>query len=227
MRQIKSFILRSGRISNAQERSYIDGKIFLIPFSDKIIDFSMYFGNDNPVTIEIGFGMGYATAEIAAANPGKNYLGIEVFKPGIGKLLWEIQQRNLSNIRIMEHDAAEVIEKMIPPASAAAFHLFFPDPWPKKRHHKRRLIQKPFAQLLASRLEEKGYIYMVSDWENYAEQALEIFYEIPELFNPHGRSFSPALSWRPKTKFEKKGMEKKHLIREIYYIKNAVGKLST
>ena len=215
-------------MSRAQEKSYKNAGDFLIPFSDSIVDFSRCFGNDNPVTVEIGFGMGKATAEIAQANPEKNYVGIEVFRAGIGKLLWEIEKRSLSNIRIIEHDAVEVIEKMIGSASVAAFHLFFPDPWPKKRHHKRRLVQKPFAELLASRLIPAGYIYMATDWENYAEAALAVLSEVPELHNPHayaaargtlGGSFAQGISWRPLTKFEKKGLDKNHSIKEIYFVK--------
>jgi tRNA (guanine-N7-)-methyltransferase len=206
-------------MSRAQEKSYEGGRGFLIPYSDRVCDFSRHFGNDHPVTVEIGFGMGRATAEIAAANPGNNYLGIEVFRAGIGKLLWEIEQRGLSNIRIIEHDAVEVLEKMVPPGSAAAFHLFFPDPWPKKRHHKRRLVQKPFAELLVSRLQNGGYLYMVSDWENYAEEALGVFSAVPDLVNPYGGGFAKGISWRPLTKFEKKGLDKNHPIREIYLLK--------
>ena len=226
MNRIKSFILRSGRISNAQKRSYTDGQQFLMPFSDTLCDFFNLFGNSNPVIVEIGFGMGKATAEIAAANPNKNYLGIEVYRAGIGKLLWEIHQCNLSNIRIIEHDAADVIEKMIPADSVAAFHLFFPDPWPKKKHHKRRLVQKSFSQLLASRLKTGGYIYFVSDWEHYADQALAVFSQIQELYNPHAGTFAPVSSWRPKTKFEEKGIKKDHKIREVYFVKTYIGKSS-
>jgi len=230
---IKSFVLRSGRMSRAQEKSYEEGERFLIPYSGETADFSRYFGNDRPITVEIGFGMGKATAEIAAANPDRNYLCIEVFKAGIGKLLWEIEQRGLSNIRIIEHDAVEVIEKMIAPVlltdvsltvpiPLAAVHIFFPDPWPKKRHHKRRLVQKSFAELLASRLGEGSYIYMVSDWENYAEEALAVFSAVPCLYNPYGGGFAEGIAWRPPTKFEQKGLAKNHPIREIYLVKRAV-----
>ena len=218
-RQIKSFVLRSGRISRAQEKYYEAGGKYIIPFTDESTDFSRYFGNDNPLTVEIGFGMGKATADIAETRAENNYLGIEVFKAGIGKLLWEIDRRSLANIRIIEHDAVAVIEKMVKPCSVAAFHLFFPDPWPKKRHHKRRLVQKPFAELLVSRIKAEGYIYMVSDWENYAEEALMMFSAIPELCNPFGGSFAEALSWRPLTNFEKKGLDKNHPIKEIYLVK--------
>jgi tRNA (guanine-N7-)-methyltransferase len=202
-------------MSKAQSHSYREGSQFMIPFSDAPTDFAHLFGNDNPLTVEIGFGMGKTTAEIAAANPGNNYLGIEVFKAGIGKLIWEIEQRGLSNIRIIEHDAVDVLEKMVAPNTAAAFHIFFPDPWPKKRHHKRRLIQKDFAELLASRLCAGAYLYMVTDWEDYAQKALEVLSAVPGLVNPHG-TFAPRMEWRGTTKFEQKGLDKNHQVRELY-----------
>jgi tRNA (guanine-N7-)-methyltransferase len=216
---IKSFVLRSGRMSRAQEKSFDSGGEYLIPYSGVFTDFSRYFGNDRRLTVEIGFGMGKATADIAEKEAENNYLGIEVFKAGVGKLLWEIEQRSLSNIRIIQHDAVEVIEKMVSPCSVSAFHIFFPDPWPKKRHHKRRLMQKPFAQLLASRLMPGAYVYMVSDWEDYADQALEVLSAVPGLENPYNGTFARGISWRPVTKFEKKGLEKNHPILEIYLVK--------
>jgi tRNA (guanine-N7-)-methyltransferase len=206
-------------MSRAQARSYRElSAPFLIPPRPSPADFVSLFGNLNPLTVEIGFGMGTATAEIAAANPGNNYLGIEVFKGGIGRLLWEIKERSLSNVRIIEGDAAEVLETMLPEESAAAFHIFFPDPWPKKRHHKRRLIQRPFTDLLASRLQRKGYIYMVTDWEDYGQWALREF-SAAGLKNPYG-GFAPRQEWRPLTKFERKGLDKNHRVREIYYLKD-------
>jgi tRNA (guanine-N7-)-methyltransferase len=209
-------------MSRAQSRAYGEGASrFIVPYNNGApLDPASIFGNEHPLTVEIGFGMGWATAEIAQANPGKNYLGIEVFKAGVGKLLWEIQNRGLSNIRIMEHDAAEVLLNSLPPESAGAFHIFFPDPWPKKRHHKRRLIQGPSARLLASRLRDRGYIYMVSDWEDYARQALEIFSSLPDLENPYS-GFAAPREWRPQTKFEKKGLDKNHRVYEIYLLKKA------
>jgi tRNA (guanine-N7-)-methyltransferase len=166
---LKSYVLRAGRGTAAQKRSYdsLSGE-WVIPYENKAISYAAIFGNNNPVIVEIGFGMGMATALIAGAYPAKNYLGIEVHRPGIGKLLREIQERALSNIRIIEHDAAEVFAHMIPPQSLEGIHLFFPDPWPKKRHHKRRLVQRPFTETLASCLKPQGYLYMVSDWEDYA-----------------------------------------------------------
>ncbi|MDR1444275.1 MAG: tRNA (guanosine(46)-N7)-methyltransferase TrmB [Treponema sp.] len=222
---MKSYVLRSGRTSTAQKRAY-DASFgrYGIPFSGVPLDYGAVFGNSNPVTIEIGFGMGIATAQIAQENPGRNYLGIEVHKPGIGRLLWEIDKRRLSNIRIVEHDAVEVLERMIRSNSIAAFHIFFPDPWPKKKHHKRRLITRPFTGLLAEKLESGAYLYMVTDSEDYARWALAEFSAVPELRNPHADSsgsggFAPSLPWRPRTKFEVKGLAKNHPIREIYFLK--------
>ncbi|MDR2110764.1 MAG: tRNA (guanosine(46)-N7)-methyltransferase TrmB, partial [Spirochaetaceae bacterium] len=183
---------------------------------DGVVDFKAFFGNEAPVTVEIGFGMGLATALIAQENPGKNYLGIEVFRPGIGRLLWEIEKRRLDNIRIIEHDAVEVFEEMIPPACLEGVHIFFPDPWPKKRHHKRRLIKRPFTDLLARRLRPSGYLYKVTDWAEYGEWALEALSVTPGLVNPYG-GFAPPQTWRPRTKFEAKGLQKNHEVRELLF----------
>ena len=177
------------------------------------------FGNGNPVIAEIGFGMGTATAVIAGENPANNYLGIEVHRPGVGRLLWEIEQRSLANIRIVEYDAAQVFEKMIPPRSLEGIHLFFPDPWPKKRHHKRRLIQRPFTETLAARLKPRGYVYMVTDWEDYAQWALIELAATNGLVNTCG-GFAEPRAWRPHTKFEQKGLAKAHQVRELFFINN-------
>ncbi|MDR0290949.1 MAG: tRNA (guanosine(46)-N7)-methyltransferase TrmB [Treponema sp.] len=216
---IKSYVLRAGRGTQAQKRAY-DSLLgqFILPFEDGIMNFARVFDNNNPVVVEIGFGMGIATATIAEENPSKNYLGIEVHRPGIGRLLWEIEQRGLSNIRIIEHDAAEVFLKMIPPESLEGLHLFFPDPWPKKRHHKRRLVQKPFTSVLANSLKPSGYLYMVTDWEDYADWALAQLCATEGLANSSD-GFSPPQDWRPRTSFEKKGLEKNHQVRELFFRK--------
>ena len=182
------------------------------------MDFQEVFGDKNEVTLEIGFGSGLATASIALENPGKNYLGVEVHRPGIGHLLWEIEKKNIANIRIIEYDAAGVFEKMIPSDSLAAIHVFFPDPWPKKRHRKRRLIQRPFTETMASRLRKGGYIYMVTDWEDYAFHALEELASCVSLENACA-NFAAPLSWRPLTSFERKGLAKNHVIRELLFNK--------
>jgi tRNA (guanine-N7-)-methyltransferase len=216
---IKSYVLRAGRMSVAQRRSYETlSPDFCVPFAEAPLDFSRTFGNENPVTVEIGFGMGVATAVIAQENPEKNYLGIEVHRPGIGRLLWEIESRGLTNIRIIEYDAVDVLGKMIGPASLGALHVFFPDPWPKKRHHKRRLIARPFTNLLAEKLCPRGYLYMVTDWADYGDWALAELSATAGLVNPHG-GFAPPQDWRPRTKFEQKGIEKNHQVRELFFVK--------
>jgi tRNA (guanine-N7-)-methyltransferase len=217
----KSYVLRSGRISCAQKRSYetlfpvfglrADGTGFL--------DSSLVFGNDNPLVVEIGFGMGTATAEIAKENPEVNYLGIEVHRPGIGRLLWNIEKLALKNIRIIEGDAADIIGNKIRDNTVSAFHIFFPDPWPKKRHHKRRLIKRPFTDLLATKLIPGAYIYMVSDWEDYGYWALQELRSTPALFNKY-ENFAEKQSWRPETEFEKKGIKKNHKVWELLFLKD-------
>jgi len=216
---LKSYVIRKGHFTDAQKKAYDSlYEIFMIPFADNMLDFPEIFGNSAGVTLEIGFGSGFATALIAQENPDKNYLGVEVHRPGIGKLLWEIEKRSLDNIRIIEYDAAAVIEKMIPANSLDAVHIFFPDPWPKKRHHKRRLIQAPFTDSLAGRLKPGGYLYMVTDWEDYAASALSSLASCPSLKNAY-EDFAAPQSWRPKTKFEQKGLAKDHKIRELFFIR--------
>jgi tRNA (guanine-N7-)-methyltransferase len=216
-RGIKSYVLRAGRVTAAQGRAYdLLSKTFSIPFCQQALDFEKIFGNANPVVAEIGFGMGIATAIIAGENPGSNYLCMEVHRPGIGRLLWEIEKRNLSNIRIVEHDAVEVFEQMLPDASLAGIHIFFPDPWPKKRHHKRRLIKRPFTETLAQKLKEGACLYMVTDWEDYGHWALAELEATAGLVNPY-QGFAPPQSWRPQTKFEQKGLAKNHQVRELFF----------
>ncbi|MCL2758853.1 MAG: tRNA (guanosine(46)-N7)-methyltransferase TrmB [Treponema sp.] len=215
---LKSYVIRAGRYTDAQKNAYdsLSGQ-FLIPYKEEYLNLNQVFGSEN-VTMEIGFGMGFTTAEIAQFNPDKNYIGVEVHRPGIGKLLWEIEKRSLSNIRIIEYDAAYVALKMIPPGSLEAIHIFFPDPWPKKRHHKRRLVQRPFTQTLANCLKPGGYLYMVTDWEDYANFALDELSATSGLHNAYN-GFAAPQEWRPGTKFEQKGLAKDHVIRELYFVK--------
>jgi tRNA (guanine-N7-)-methyltransferase len=207
-------------MSPAQKRSY-ETLFPIYGIKDEEIEKlegSSLFGNAGPLTVEIGFGMGKATAIIAEQNPGINYLGIEVHRPGIGRLLWEIENKGLKNIRIIEGDAAEILGKKIPDTSVSAFHVFFPDPWPKKRHHKRRLITRPFTDLICAKLLSGGYIYMASDWSDYADWALAELSATPGLANKFGR-FAERQSWRPQTEFERKGLLKNHEVRELYFTK--------
>ena len=218
-RTIKTFVLRAGRMTPTQQKDYqeLSGR-WCIPYSDGQLNYAQIFNNTNPVTVEIGFGMGKATAIIAADNPDKNYLGLEVHRPGVGKLLGEIRRRNLENIYIVEYDALEVLEKMIPDGSVSGFHIFFPDPWPKKKHHKRRLVQRPNTDLITKKLVPGGYLYMATDWEPYAEFALEQLEQTPGLKNKY-QGFAPHQEWRPETRFEEKGLDKNHVIRELFFLR--------
>ncbi len=216
---IRSFVLRAGRMSDAQRRSYDKlSARFVLPYRAERTDFSAAFGREAPLVVEIGFGMGTATALIAAANPGKNYLGLEVHTPGVGRLLWEIEQRGLTNIRIVEHDAVAVLRDMVADGSVDAFHIFFPDPWPKKRHHKRRLVTRPFTDLLARKLRPGGYVYMATDWADYGDWALAELSATAGLRNRY-EGFASRQDWRPETKFERKGIAKEHEVNELYFVK--------
>ncbi len=215
-RKIRSFVRRSGRMSKGQEyalKNYRD--LYCVELTDTKIDFEQLFRNRNPVVVEIGFGMGRATIELAERFPDYNFLGIEVHLPGVGKVLDEIHKRQLENLRVIQADAVEVLDRMLPKHTVNGFHIFFPDPWPKKKHHKRRLIQPEFVHRLAQHLQTGGYIYAVTDWEEYAEQMLEVLNNEALLHNPNG-GFSEPIEWRPKTSFQLKGEAKQHLIREIW-----------
>jgi tRNA (guanine-N7-)-methyltransferase len=205
-------------MSEAQKRCYDEFfPRYGVPFEKKPMDYALCFGRERPIVIEIGFGMGIATAQIARQNPDINYLGIEVHRPGIGRLLWEIKEQKLENIRIIEHDAVEVLENMVSDRSIQGLHVFFPDPWHKKRHHKRRLISRPFTNLLGAKLCPSGYIYMATDWAEYADWSLRELSAVPELINPYGK-FAPPQPWRPQTKFEQKGLKKRHEVYELMFI---------
>ena len=214
-RTIKSYVLRNNIISPKAEnilKKYMGDYGFF--FEDSPLDYQKLFNNSNPVVIEIGFGMGDTTAEVAIRRPEFNYIGIEVFLHGFVNLLNELGERHIENVRIIRFNAVDVLEHMIPDGSVEGFHIFFPDPWQKKRHHKRRLMNPSFLNLLARKVRTGGYIYMVTDWEEYAEEVLELSASEPMLMNPFG-GFAPPVTWRPITKFEQKGMESEHPINEI------------
>lgn len=218
-REIKTFVLRASRMTDSQKRDYETlSTRWCIPFEKKPLNFADIFNNSNPVVVEIGFGMGAATAIIAEQNPNINYLGLEVHTPGVGRLLGNIRDKNLQNLLIVEHDAMEVLEYMIPDNSVSGFHVFFPDPWPKKKHHKRRLMQRPRTNLLSQKLYEGGYIYMATDWEPYAEFALEELSLTENLKNKY-EGYAPHQTWRPKTKFEHKGLLAERKICELFFEK--------
>ena len=220
-RTIKSYVLRGQRLKSYQiealKNHFYD---YAVVHSFEKLDFVTLFGNNNPVVIEIGFGMGDSTARIARENPNINYLGIEVFLYGFSKLLSTIANEGLTNLRIMRYDAVQVLEDMIEDGSVSGFHIFFPDPWPKKRHHKKRLVQLPFTTLLAQKLKKGGYIYCVTDWEDYAKQMLSVLEATPSMVNPYAggslSGFAPACPWRPETSFERKGLDKSYTINEVW-----------
>ena len=218
-RTVKTYVMRSGRMTAAQERSYNElSPAWCIPYENKKLNFVDIFGNTNPIIVEIGFGMGDATIKIAQQNPDINYLGIEVHKPGVGKVLSEIKRLELKNLYIIEYDALDVLDTMIGDNSVNGFHIFFPDPWPKKRHHKRRLVQRPNTDLFTQKLTPGGYIYFVTDIIEYAEFALEQLTDTPNLKNKYDGYAEPQ-DWRAMTKFERKGMAADRKITEILFEK--------
>ena len=188
----------------------------VLPFAVAPMDARQVFGRTAPLVVEIGFGMGQATAQIAAAQAERDFLGIEVHEPGVGALLQRIDERHLTNLRIVKHDAVEVLTSMIAPASLAAVHVFFPDPWPKKRHWKRRLIQPPFAALLASRLATGSTLHCATDWQPYAEQMLEVLSAQPLLANT-ADGYAPRPAYRPETKLERRGLALGHGVWDLVF----------
>jgi tRNA (guanine-N7-)-methyltransferase len=214
---IRSYVLRQGRYSPAQQRAVSElMPRFGIAYRARPLDFREAFGRAAPVIAEVGFGMGETTARIAAENPANDYLGIEVHAPGVGSLLKRIDEDALANVRIVQHDAVEVMREMVPAASLAAIHVFFPDPWPKKRHHKRRLLQPAFVELAATRLVAGGVLHVATDWQDYAEQVLEVLRATPLLANT-AEGFAPRPAWRPETKFERRGLNLGHGVWDLVF----------
>ena len=216
-RPIRSFVLRQGRLSPAQARA-LDALLprFGVDYAPNALDFERTFGRRAPVVLEIGFGMGETTAAIAQTHPQVDFLGVEVHAPGVGALLREVEARALTNVRIVRHDAVEVVAQMIPPDSLAGVHVYFPDPWPKKRHHKRRLLRPAFVRALAERLAPGGYLHAATDWEEYAQEILATFAAEPLLANT-ADGFAPRPPWRPQTKFEVRGAKLGHGSWDILY----------
>lgn len=197
------------------------GPRFLLPFSAAPCDFDAVFGRSAPRILEIGFGMGDATAQVAAAMPGTDFIGIEVHAPGIGALLKLIGERQLGNLRLLQHDAVPVLEQMVVPGSLAAIHLWFPDPWHKKRHHKRRLVRPDLVTLLASRLAPGGYLHLATDWQHYAEQMLDVVSAEPLLHNTVATGYAPRPDWRPLTKFENRGLKLGHGVWDLVFMRRS------
>ena len=216
---IRSFVLRQGRVSNAQLRYHEEMMPKVgIPYRAAPLDLATAFARKAPTVLEIGFGMGETTAAIAAAHPAIDYLALEVHTPGVGSLLKLIAEGKLANLRVIQHDAVEVVRDMLVPESLAGIHVFFPDPWPKKRQQKRRLIKPDFVALLASRLAPGGYFHCATDWEEYAQQMLEVLGGEPTLANT-AEGFAPRPDYRPLTKFEQRGLRLGHGVWDVVFRK--------
>lgn len=218
-RGVRSFVRRGGRIGPGQRRALAQlAPRFVLPFAARFLDLAAVFGRTAPTIVEIGFGMGAATAQIAAARPDIDFIGIEVHEAGVGALLKLIGEQKLANLRIVQDDAIEVLQRMIGPDSLAGVHIFFPDPWPKKRHHKRRLVQPSFVALVASRLAAGGYLHCATDWQPYAEQMLEVLAAEPLLVNT-AADYAQRPAWRPPTKFEARGRALGHGVWDLLFRK--------
>lgn len=217
---IRSFVLRQGRLSNAQHRAC---ETLLpkygIPFSQSPLDLNQVFGRQAPKILEIGFGMGESTATIAQTHPDNDYLAIEVHTPGVGSLLNQIETLGLTNLRIIQHDAVEVLQYMLPAECLNGVQIFFPDPWPKARHHKRRLIQPALVARLCEHLKTRGYIHAATDWEDYAIQILQVLSQEPRLTNT-APDYAPRPEYRPLTKFEQRGLKLGHGVWDLLFSKN-------
>ena len=214
---IRSFVLRQGRVSNAQQRCY-DALMprYGIPYAIQQIDLDSVFGRQAPKILEIGFGMGESTAAIARAHPENDYLTLEVHTPGVGSLLKQIEENQLSNIRIIQHDAVEVLRDMLNVNVLDGVHIFFPDPWHKTRHNKRRLIQQPFVAQLVQKLKPEGYIHVATDWQDYAEQVLAVLSAEPLLQNT-AVDYAARPTYRPLTKFEQRGIRLGHGVWDLVF----------
>lgn len=222
LRKIRSFVRREGRLTKGQQRAL--DELFpvhgLTPVENDVLDFASVFGNTNPVHMEIGIGNGQTLVSMASAHPQYNYLGIEVHRPGVGNALLQIEKTGLTNIRLICDDAVEVLKNNIPDQSLSAVYIFFPDPWHKKRHHKRRLVQVEFVNLLAMKLQSGGRLHMATDWEEYAQHMLKVMSEVAGFTNQAGAGqYSEKPDYRPLTKFEQRGLRLGHGVWDLIFIR--------
>jgi len=218
--RIRTYVTRGGRLTEAQKRALDTyGADYMLPFSPSPLDTAALFTDPGPLIIEIGFGMGNATWQIAKSRPEFNYLGIEVHTPGVGRLMMELSEKGIGNVKIIQHDAVEVLERMIPDACISGFHVFYPDPWPKKRHHKRRLMRPYIVELMIDKLAKGGYIYFVTDIEEYAQSSMAVLYGARRLSNRF-KGYAHGIDWRPETKFGMKAKAQQRSAFELFYVKN-------
>lgn len=217
-RPIRSFVLRQGRLTDAQQRAIDSGMPkYGVAYEPQSLDLGKLFGReDSPKILEIGFGMGETTARIAQSLPEMDFLGIEVHTPGVGSLLKHIDELRINNLRLIQHDAVEVLNHMLQDASLDGVHIFFPDPWPKKRHHKRRLIQAGFLKLVCKKLKSGAYIHVATDWQEYAEWVLELLNAESMLENTV-KNYAPKPAYRPLTKFENRGIKLGHGVWDLIF----------
>ena len=223
MRRIRSFVLRTGRMTEGQKRSYdLHWPSKGLELEKGAIDLDEVFGRRAPTVLEIGFGTGDSLATMAAAAPEKNFIGVEVHSPGVGRLMHLIDESGIENLRAYCDDAVEVLERCIADESLSRVQVYFPDPWHKKRHHKRRLIQPEFVQLLRKKLQPGGVIHLATDWENYAEHMMEVMSAAPGFTNCEGEGqFAPRPEYRPVTKFERRGERLGHGVWDLLFEKTA------
>lgn len=219
MRTVRSFVMRAGRITEGQQKALDDvWPVMGLEISQGPVVLSEVFGREAPVVLEIGFGMGDSLIEMASVQPEKNYIGIEVHRPGVGRLLSRADEAGLTNIRVYAEDAVQVLADCIPDGSLDVLQLFFPDPWHKKRHHKRRIVQPEFVQQIRRKLKVGGYFHMATDWENYAEHMMEVMSVAPGYRNKAGDGqYSPQPEWRPVTKFQKRGERLGHGVWDLMF----------
>jgi tRNA (guanine-N7-)-methyltransferase len=211
-RTVRSYVLRQGRVTAAQERALTElMPVHGIEFKEELLRPAVVFGREAPLVLEIGSGMGETTASIAAERQDTDFIAVEVHGPGVGGLLKLVDREQLKNVRVIRHDALEVLEGMIPDGALAGIHLFFPDPWPKKRHHKRRLVQPAFAALAARKLAPRGYLHAATDWQDYAEHMLAVLSAEPGLERVEGAAA------RPSTKFELRGLKLGHKVHDFVF----------
>jgi len=219
-RPIRSFVKREGKLTKGQQNA-IDAlwPLYGVDLHNQLLDLSSLFSRVAPTVLEIGFGNGLSLADMAEAYPNTNFLGVEVHRPGVGSLLVQVKKRGLDNVRVSHDDAVSVLEQQIPDGSLERVQIFFPDPWHKKRHHKRRLIQPKFVAMLVKKLNAHGRIHVATDWENYAEHILEVLSANKELHNT-AKDYSAKPDYRPDTKYEARGIRLGHGVWDVIFEKN-------
>lgn len=218
-RTIKSFILRQGRLTLGQQRALDEQwPVFGIDYSPELLDFNAIFGNEQPVVLEIGFGNGESLVQMASENPEQNFIGIEVHRPGVGHILHLIQQSGVQNLRVMHYDAIDILQNQIPQHSLSRVQLYFPDPWHKTKHTKRRIVQLEFLDMLAKLLRKDGQIHFATDWKDYAKHMMKTLESHPEFINnATGNEYSPKPGYRPVTKFERRGQRLGHGVWDLLF----------